>query len=128
MTERIVIVGGGLAAATAATELRKRGFGGSILMLAAEPHPPYIPPPLSKGYLQGSEERDAAFVHPEGWYAEHDVELRTSTRVTRIDREAGTVTLSGGGDGDDDRGHEDASRPAPREISEKGEHRIGHNA
>jgi len=105
MTERIVIVGGGLAAATAATELRKRGFGGSILMLAAEPHPPYIRPPLSKGYLQGSEERDAAFVHPEGWYAEHDVELRTSTRVTRIDREAGTVTLSDG-DGGGDRGRD----------------------
>ena len=69
MPDRIVIVGGGLAGATAATELRKRGFDGSIRILAAEPHSPYIRPPLSKGYLQGSEERSAAFVHPDEWYA-----------------------------------------------------------
>jgi 3-phenylpropionate/trans-cinnamate dioxygenase ferredoxin reductase component len=94
--DRIVIVGGGLAGATAATELRKRGFDGSIRIMAAEPHPPYIRPPLSKGYLQGSEERAAAFVHPDEWYAEHRVELSTATRVESIDRAAGTVTLAGG--------------------------------
>jgi len=96
MPDHIVIVGGGLAGATAATELRKRGFDGSIRILAAEPHPPYIRPPLSKGYLQGSEERDAAFVHPDEWYAEHGVELSTATRVESIDRGASTVTLAGG--------------------------------
>jgi len=96
MPDRIVIVGGGLAAATAATELRKRGFDGSIRLLAAEPHAPYIRPPLSKGYLQGSEERDAAFVHSEEWYGEHGVELSTSARVASIDRQAGSVRLSDG--------------------------------
>ncbi len=96
MPDRIVIVGGGLAGATAATELRKRGFDGGIRILAAEPHPPYIRPPLSKGYLQGSEERDAAFVHPNEWYGEHGVELSTSARVESIDRHAGSVTLAGG--------------------------------
>jgi 3-phenylpropionate/trans-cinnamate dioxygenase ferredoxin reductase subunit len=96
MSDRIVIVGGGLAAATAATELRKRGFDGSIRLLAGEPHPPYIRPPLSKGYLQGSEERSAAFVHPDGWYAEHDVQLSTSARVESIDRATGGVALGGG--------------------------------
>jgi len=96
MTDRIVIVGGGLAAATAATELRKRGFEGSIRVLAGEPHSPYIRPPLSKGYLQGTEERSAAFVHPDEWYAEHDVQLSTSARVDSIDRAARTVTLADG--------------------------------
>lgn len=96
MTDRIVIVGGGLAAATAATDLRKRGFAGSIRMLAAEPHSPYIRPPLSKGYLQGSEERSAAFVHPDDWYGEHDVQLTTSARVESIDRAASAVTLAEG--------------------------------
>ncbi len=96
MTDRIVIVGGGLAAGTAATELRKRGFADIIRMLATEPHPPYIRPPLSKGYLQGTEERSAAFVHPDDWYAEHDVQLTTSARVESIDRAAGTVSLAGG--------------------------------
>jgi NADPH-dependent 2,4-dienoyl-CoA reductase/sulfur reductase-like enzyme len=96
MTDRIVIIGGGLAGATAATELRKRGFAGSIRLLAAEPHAPYIRPPLSKGYLQGSEERAAAFVHPDDWYGANDVELTTSARVTSIDRVARTVALAGG--------------------------------
>jgi 3-phenylpropionate/trans-cinnamate dioxygenase ferredoxin reductase subunit len=96
MSDRIVIVGGGLAAATAATELRKRGFEGSIRLLAAEPHSPYIRPPLSKGYLQGSEDRDAAFVHPDDWYGEHDVQLTTSARVASIDRAGRTVTLADG--------------------------------
>jgi 3-phenylpropionate/trans-cinnamate dioxygenase ferredoxin reductase subunit len=96
MTDRIVIVGGGLAAATAATELRKRGFDGSIRLLAAEPHSPYIRPPLSKGYLQGSEELSKAFVHPDEWYGEHDVKLATSARVESIDRAARTVTLADG--------------------------------
>jgi 3-phenylpropionate/trans-cinnamate dioxygenase ferredoxin reductase component len=96
MTDRIVIVGGGLAAATAATELRKRGFEGSIRLLAAEPHSPYIRPPLSKGYLQGAEERSAAFVHPDDWYGENDVQLTTSARAESIDRAGRTVTLAGG--------------------------------
>jgi 3-phenylpropionate/trans-cinnamate dioxygenase ferredoxin reductase subunit len=96
MTDRIVIVGGGLAAATAATELRKRGFAGSIRLLAAEPHAPYIRPPLSKGYLQGSEERSATFVHPDDWYGENDVQLSTSARVASIDRSARAVVLVDG--------------------------------
>jgi 3-phenylpropionate/trans-cinnamate dioxygenase ferredoxin reductase subunit len=96
MTDRVVIVGGGLAAGTAATELRTRGFAGSIRLLAAEPHAPYIRPPLSKGYLQGSEERDAAFVHREEWYGENDVQLSTGARVASIDRAARTVTLEDG--------------------------------
>ncbi|MEP6842677.1 MAG: FAD-dependent oxidoreductase [Pseudolysinimonas sp.] len=96
MTDRIVIVGGGLAAATAATELRKRGFDGSIRLLAGEPHAPYIRPPLSKEYLKGDEERSKAFVHPDEWYGENDVELTTSARVESIDRAARTVTLADG--------------------------------
>lgn len=96
MTDRIVIVGGGLAAATAATELRTRGFDGSVRVLAAEPHSPYLRPPLSKGYLLGKEERSSAFVHPDEWYGEHDVQLSTSARVQGIDRKARTVTLADG--------------------------------
>lgn len=75
MSERIVIVGGGLAAATAAEELRTRGYDGAIALVTAEPHRPYQRPPLSKGYLAGEEGLDSVFVHPEGWEAEHRVEL-----------------------------------------------------
>ncbi|MEP6481387.1 MAG: FAD-dependent oxidoreductase [Rhodoglobus sp.] len=92
----IIIIGGGLAAATAVTELREGGFEGTITLVAAEDHAPYIRPPLSKGYLQGSDERDSVFVHPQAWYREHDVELRTGARVESVDAAARTITIAGG--------------------------------
>jgi 3-phenylpropionate/trans-cinnamate dioxygenase ferredoxin reductase component len=96
MTESFVIVGGGLAGATAAQVLREEGFGGRIVLLGDEPERPYERPPLSKGYLQGSSPREKVFVHEAGWYAEHDVELRLATPVTRLDRDAQRVVLRWG--------------------------------
>lgn len=51
----IVIIGAGLAGATAATELRARGYDGELTLVGAEPHLPYERPPLSKGYLLGDD-------------------------------------------------------------------------
>ena len=95
MSGRIVIVGGGLAAGTAATALRDAGYDGDVVLHAAEPHLPYERPPLSKGYLAGEAEADSMLVHPASWYAEHDVEVRTGSRVDRIDADAHTVTADG---------------------------------
>ncbi|MDN5749887.1 MAG: FAD-dependent oxidoreductase [Pseudonocardia sp.] len=92
-----VIVGAGLAGAKAAEALRTEGFDGDVVLLGAEPHRPYERPPLSKGYLQGSAERDTVFVHPQGWYAEHRVDLRVDTAVTAIDRGAHEVLTGDGG-------------------------------
>ena len=47
-TETFAIVGGGLAAASAADTLRQEGFTGRIVLVGAEPHLPYERPPLSK--------------------------------------------------------------------------------
>jgi 3-phenylpropionate/trans-cinnamate dioxygenase ferredoxin reductase subunit len=91
-----VIVGASLAGAMAAQVLRDEGFDGPVLLLGAEDEPPYERPPLSKGYLQGSSERDAAFVHPAEWYAEHAIDLCTSTTVTAIDRDAHELSLADG--------------------------------
>ena len=94
---RVVLVGGGLAGARAATTLREEGHDGPITLIGAEPHAPYERPPLSKDYLIGKAGRDSVFVHPESWYAENDVDLRRSTRVTALDRSAGEVVLDDGG-------------------------------
>jgi 3-phenylpropionate/trans-cinnamate dioxygenase ferredoxin reductase component len=91
-----VIVGAGLAGAKAAQTLRETGFGGEIVLLGEEPERPYERPPLSKGLLLGTAERESVFVHEAGWYAAHDVDLRTGTRVTGIDRAARQVELAGG--------------------------------
>jgi 3-phenylpropionate/trans-cinnamate dioxygenase ferredoxin reductase subunit len=91
-----LIVGGGLAGAIAAQTLRDEGFVGSITVLGSEPHHPYERPPLSKDYLQGTSERDSVFVHPDGWYADHAVELRLGDAVTALDPGARTVTTADG--------------------------------
>ncbi len=96
MSETYVVVGGGLAAATAVTELREAGYTGSLLLYGEEHHLPYERPPLSKGYLLGNDELESAFVHPPGWYDEQDVDLRLGTAVTAVDTDARTVTAGDG--------------------------------
>jgi 3-phenylpropionate/trans-cinnamate dioxygenase ferredoxin reductase subunit len=96
MTKPIVIVGGGLAAGTAVTELRELGYDGDVVLLAAEPHVPYERPPLSKGFLVGEKSAESTYVHPAEWYAEQQVDLRTGVAALRIDPEAHTVATSEG--------------------------------
>ncbi|MEU6842202.1 FAD-dependent oxidoreductase [Streptomyces sp. NPDC046716] len=91
--QTFVIVGGGLAGAKAAETLRSEGFTGRVILIGDERDHPYERPPLSKGYLQGKEERDSVFVHEPAWYASHDIELHLGQTVTAIDRAARTVRL-----------------------------------
>ena len=92
-----VIAGASLAGAKAAETLRDEGFDGEIVLLGSEPERPYERPPLSKGYLLGNDPRDSVFVHEQGWYAEHGIDLREGTTVTAIDRGTATLALSGAG-------------------------------
>lgn len=87
----IAIVGGGLAAATAATELRHIGYDGEIVIYSAENHLPYERPPLSKGVLLGTDEPSVADVHDNTWYTDHDVRLERGVTVTSIDPNAHTL-------------------------------------
>jgi len=91
-----VIVGAGLAGAKAAQTLRDEGFDGDVVLLGEEPERPYERPPLSKGLLLGTADRETVFVHEAGWYAEHDVDLRTGVGVAAIDRAARQVELADG--------------------------------
>ncbi|MEO3858591.1 FAD-dependent oxidoreductase [Acrocarpospora sp. B8E8] len=81
---RFVIIGGGLAGAKAAETLRAEGFDGPVTIIAAEQERPYERPPLSKGYLQGSAELPEVYVHEDGWYRAHDVDLRLGVPATRV--------------------------------------------
>jgi 3-phenylpropionate/trans-cinnamate dioxygenase ferredoxin reductase subunit len=91
-----LLVGGGMASAHCAAELRRRGAEGSILLIGREPEPPYERPPLSKDYLRGEAAREDAHVNPAGWYEENGVELRTGTNAMSLDPAARTVKLQGG--------------------------------
>jgi 3-phenylpropionate/trans-cinnamate dioxygenase ferredoxin reductase component len=94
--ETFVLIGGGLAGAKAAETLRAEGFAGRVVLVAGEPELPYERPPLSKGYLLGSAEREKARVHEPGWYEKNDVDLRTGTRATALDVAGRRVELDSG--------------------------------
>jgi 3-phenylpropionate/trans-cinnamate dioxygenase ferredoxin reductase component len=96
MADTHVILGGGLAGGKAAETLRAEGFDGRVVLISAEPELPYERPPLSKDYLRGEAEREAAQVHPADYYDEHQIELRLSTRVAALDAGARAVELEGG--------------------------------
>lgn len=92
MAERDVdflLIGGGIAAATCAQTLREDGATGSVLLVARELDPPYHRPPITKGYLGGTETKDDGLIElPE------DVEVLTRTSVMALDVAARTATLS----------------------------------
>src|SRR5438094_2468623 len=88
-----VILGASLAGASAAITLREEGADGDVMLIGAEPQPPYERPPLSKAYLRGEESFDKALVRPAAFYAEHGIQTMFGTRATRIDPSARLVEL-----------------------------------
>jgi 3-phenylpropionate/trans-cinnamate dioxygenase ferredoxin reductase subunit len=94
--DTIVVAGAGLAGAKAVEALRGRGYTGRLTLVGDEHHLPYERPPLSKGYLAGTSERNAMFVHDFDWYADRDVTLRFGTAVRAIDRGAHRIELADG--------------------------------
>ena len=91
-----LLIGGGMASANCAAELRAKGADGEIMLVGREPEPPYERPPLSKEYLRGEAKREDAYVNPPEWYEQNGVELRSGTNVMSLDPEARTAKLQGG--------------------------------
>ena len=114
-----IVVGASLAGAKAAEELRGRGFDGRVVLVGSEPERPYERPPLTKDYLRGESEREKAYVHEQGFYEQHEIELVTGSAVSAIDLRGSRITL------DDDRelGYDRlllTTGAAPRQISVPG--------
>jgi NADPH-dependent 2,4-dienoyl-CoA reductase/sulfur reductase-like enzyme len=93
----VVVVGGGLAGARSVQELRAQGHRGRVTLVAAEPHLPYDRPPLSKAYLDASDEApaDVRFRTEEYLRDELGVTLRLGSPATALDTGARTVTVDG---------------------------------
>jgi 3-phenylpropionate/trans-cinnamate dioxygenase ferredoxin reductase subunit len=90
----VLIVGAGPAGSAAAETLRAEGFDGSILLAGRELDAPYERPPASKSYLQGGSSKDDALLHPDSFWAESSIDLRTRTSVMKLDPAQRTATLS----------------------------------
>jgi 3-phenylpropionate/trans-cinnamate dioxygenase ferredoxin reductase subunit len=91
-----VIVGASLTGAKAAETLRAEGFDERVVLVGAEDERPYERPPLSKDYLRGEAERETVYVHPEGFYSDHDIELRLGRTAVSVDVAGSEVALDDG--------------------------------
>ena len=92
----IVIAGAGHAAGQAAASLRQEGYADEIIIVGDEPYIPYQRPPLSKQYLSGEQGIERVYLRPEKFYAEKNITVKTSTRVTSIDTAAHTISTDAG--------------------------------
>jgi 3-phenylpropionate/trans-cinnamate dioxygenase ferredoxin reductase component len=92
----IAIVGGGLAAATAAESYRTVGGAEDVTIFSQEPDLPVHRPPLSKAYLRGDETLDQVYVHAAQFYHEHGIAVRLNSRVERLDLADTRLFLEGG--------------------------------
>ncbi len=90
----IVIVGGGLAAARTAEQLRRADHTGPVMIVSDEVHLPYDRPPLSKEVLR--KEVDETALKPREWYDENNITLRLGSAATGLDAHEQTVTLADG--------------------------------
>ena len=115
--KKVVIVGGGQAAASLAAKLRSEKFAGSIAMVCKEAHPPYQRPPLSKKYLLGELSLDRLYLRPVSFYEDQDITLYLGKTVDLIDPSKKQVMF-----GDDSLEYDDlvlALGSEPRRLSEK---------
>jgi assimilatory nitrate reductase electron transfer subunit len=94
MPERIVVVGGGMAAVRLAEHLAGDDRF-AVTVLADEPHAPYNRILLS-AVLEGTHSPSALTLRSEPWFADHGIELRLGARVLEIDRVAREVVLVDG--------------------------------
>ena len=87
-----VILGAGLAGATAAATLRQEGFDGRLVLIGSEPRSPYERPPLSKGYLRGEQRLERIVVRPDEWFVEQEIDARFGETATAVvDSDTGSV-------------------------------------
>jgi NADPH-dependent 2,4-dienoyl-CoA reductase/sulfur reductase-like enzyme/predicted acylesterase/phospholipase RssA len=80
-----LLVGGGLACATAAETLRLEGAEGTIALLTAEDWFPYQRPPLSTQFLLGTQTDDQLSILPQSFYRDHSIDVILGTRASHLD-------------------------------------------
>lgn len=93
-TGGIVIVGGGLAAARTAEQLRRSEYTGPVTIVSDEDHLPYDRPPLSKEVLRA--ETDDVTLKPAEFYAKNNITVRLGNGARSVDTAAQTLTLADG--------------------------------
>lgn len=91
-----VIVGGGLAGASAIQGIRERDPSGSILLIGGEARLPYDRPPLSKKLWFGELQVEEIYLHDQSYYDSNAVALELGVRVVKLDPQAKTFADASG--------------------------------
>ena len=92
MTPHVVVVGGSIAALTAAETLRLDGHDGPITLLSDEGDRPYSRVPLSKAVLAGEEPPSYALLLAPA----ADIDIRLGCRADRLDTVRRRIVVAGG--------------------------------
>ncbi len=93
---KYVIVGGGLAAASAVEGIRELDKDGSIIIITRETELPYHRPPLSKDFLRGETPLADVYVHDADFYKQNGVTMLAGHEAVALDTAAKTVRLNDG--------------------------------
>ena len=96
MIEKIVIIGGGQASLSCASQLRSLGFKGDICMICEENYYPYQRPPLSKKFLTGQFLEERLLLKKVDYYKINNIQVLLSKKATKIDRDNKKVHLQSG--------------------------------
>jgi nitrite reductase (NADH) large subunit len=95
MTQRLVVIGAGMASGRMLEHLFEAGFAGRVTLFNGEPRGNYNRLMLSP-VLSGEKTYDQIVTHDDAWYAAHGVACRFGEHVTRIDRARKVVVSKGG--------------------------------
>lgn len=90
-----VIIGDGIAGATAAETLRERDGDANITVLTDESEPLYSRIML-KNYMKGTLPKHYTRVHDRNWYESRGIDLELETRVVNVDTDRGEVETRDG--------------------------------
>lgn len=88
------IIGASVAGMAAAKALRAGGFDGELHLVSAEDELPYDRPPLTKGYLLGSQQEEEIALATSSFFDEQRISLHRGVRAQSL--QEGSATLSDG--------------------------------
>lgn len=92
-----LIVGGGVAGATAAEVLRQHDHRGKIHILTAEPEQPYERKLLSKpAFFLGQAPFESVYMKPPDWFRRHHITLTIGHAAAKLDVKRKVVTADNG--------------------------------
>ncbi len=82
-TRRIVVVGDGIAGISAAQGARRQAPDAQVIVIGDETRPPYYRLRLCE-IVSGRNEAEKLWLHPDAWYAQNGIELRTGVRAQAL--------------------------------------------